>query len=210
MRNAQQGFCRIHYYCLSGFFSRPSSSAASRLPPSSAPRKPSGFPITGSRNNPPWGAGQPQPRKMAKKPASALPAIQEGPTRSGSRRAKGRAPLRHEGKSHDRSLGHAAALRGGESCREQHTGQRQPQRRDHAARHDGSHKIILQIDQCQCAADIGGFIDRSAVVGGHHAAHKRAQQQAAAALHLGQAERHPPVEAAQRRIDDHKHQPADE
>ena len=74
----------------------------------------------------------------------------------------------------------------------------------------GSHKIILQVDQCQCTADIGGFIDRSAVVGGHHAAQKRAQQQAAAALHLGQAERHPPVEAAQRRIDDHKHQPADE
>ena len=123
---------------------------------------------------------------------------------------EGQRTLRYEGKAHDRSLGHAAALRGCESCREQHTGQRQPQRRDHAARHDGSHKIILQIDQCQCTGDIGGFIDRSAVVGGHHAAQKRAQQQAAAALHLGQAERHPPVEAAQRRIDDHKHQPADE
>lgn len=48
--------------------------------------------MTASRNNPPWGAGQPQPNSTVRNPASALPAMQEGTTRSGSRRAKGSAP----------------------------------------------------------------------------------------------------------------------
>lgn len=48
--------------------------------------------MTGSKNNPPCGAGHPQPSKIVMNPASALPAMQAKLTRSGSRSANGSAP----------------------------------------------------------------------------------------------------------------------
>ena len=52
----------------------PSSRAVVRVPTASAIRKPSGFSMTGSKNNQPCGAGHPQPSKIVMNPACALPA----------------------------------------------------------------------------------------------------------------------------------------
>ena len=70
----------------------PSSRAVVRVPTASAIRKSGGFSMTGSKNNPPCGAGHPQPSKIVMNPASALPAMQARLTRSGSRSANGSAP----------------------------------------------------------------------------------------------------------------------
>lgn len=91
--------------------------------------------------------------------------------------------LGHEGRAHQQRLRRRAALGAGEPRREQQAGQPNAQRRNHAARHDSGHQVILLVYQCQRAADVGGLVDRPAVVGGHHAAQQRAQHQTAAALH---------------------------
>ena len=122
---------------------------------------------------------------------------------------KGQRTLGHKGRAHHKVLRHGAALGLGEPRREQQAGQCQPQRGDHTARHDGGHEVILAVGHSQRAGDVGRLVDGPAVVGGHQRTQHGTQHQAAATLQLGKRQRHPAVEPPQRRVDDHKHQPAD-
>ena len=179
MRNAQRGFCRIHFVMcyrsetrllLERLFQQAEQQCRQQAAAEQCTQKAERISHYGQQKQSTVGGGAAAAEEDGQKACQRTAGNAGGADTQRVAQGEGQRALRHEGKAHDRSLGHAAALRGGESCREQHTGQRQPHRWDHAARHDGSHKIILQVDQCQCAADIGGFIDRPAVVGGHHAA----------------------------------------